>query len=70
METRARLAHDHHQAAAQCDQESAWYRGQRDTLVRELRADDPGRWTYRELADHVGCSPELIARIIKTTEPL
>ncbi len=34
-------------------------------LIRELRSDDPAKWTYVALAKAVGCSPELIAAIIK-----
>lgn len=41
------------------------HREQRDQLVRALRRDDPARWSYSALARAVGCSPELIAVIIK-----
>ena len=35
--------------------------------MRQLRSDDPQRWTYPALAAAVGCSPELIAHIVKTS---
>lgn len=41
------------------------HREQRDQLVRSLRRDDPKRWSYTALAKAVGCSPELIAAIVK-----
>lgn len=40
-------------------------RDQRDDLVRALRRSDPERWSYSTLAKAVGCSPELIAVIVK-----
>ena len=46
--------------------EAARHRELRDRLIRTLRADDPRRWTYPALAAAVGCSPELIAHIVKT----
>jgi len=39
---------------------------QRDQLVRQLRREDPEQWTYVALAQAVGCSPELIAVIVKS----
>lgn len=41
------------------------HRTQRDRLIRQLREEDPDRWTYPALAAAVGCSPELVAAIIK-----
>jgi len=35
---------------------------QRDALVRDLYAT--GEWSYRSLALAVGCTPEVIAKII------
>ena len=46
--------------------EAARHREQRDALVRQLRRDDPQRWSYSALARAVGCSPELIAHIVKS----
>lgn len=40
-------------------------RQQRDELIRRVRAEDPRYWTYTRLAGAVGCSPELIAYIVK-----
>ena len=37
----------------------------RDDLVRQLRRTDPQSWSYGQLAKAVGCSPELIALIVK-----
>ncbi|QLQ17111.1 MAG: hypothetical protein HZY73_01005 [Micropruina sp.] len=54
----------HHQAQDALEV-AARYRDQRDDLVRRLRAEDPQRWSYSALAKAVGCSPELIAVILK-----
>lgn len=62
---RAQQAREHHQQAAELGEQADRHREQRDQLVRRLRADDPKRWTYPALAAAVGCSPELIAYIIK-----
>lgn len=62
---RAQQAREHHRKAASDDRSAAQNRGQRDRLVRALRAEDPRRWTYSALAAAVGCSPELIAHIVK-----
>jgi hypothetical protein len=58
-------ARQHGQAAAELDGQAAAHRAQRDHLVRTLRAEDPVKWTYRALARDVGCSPELIAKIVQ-----
>lgn len=63
---RAQQAREHHREAAGLTEQAARHREQRDRLVRLLRADDPERWTYPALAAAVGCSPELIAHIIRT----
>jgi AraC-like DNA-binding protein len=54
-------AHGHDEAARQ-------RRDVRDLLVRELRAEDPKKWTMSALAAEVGCSKELIAYILKTED--
>lgn len=41
------------------------HRVQRDRLVRQLRAENPQQWTYSALGAAVGCSPELVAVIVK-----
>ena len=65
MDIRAALARDYHRAAARMTELANRDRLQRDRLVRELRAEDPAQWTYDALAKAVGCSPELIAFIVK-----
>ena len=40
------------------------HRTQRNDLVRELWAEKRSEWTYASLASAIGCSPELIAKII------
>jgi hypothetical protein len=65
MDVRAAMARVHHHAAAQQGELADRERAQRDRLVRELRREDPDTWTYTALAKAVGCSPELIAYIIR-----
>lgn len=36
----------------------------RNQIVKTLRTEDPKKWTYGALADAVGCSEELIRKII------
>jgi hypothetical protein len=64
-DARAAQAREAHRLAGEADRLAAQHRMQRDRLVRQLRADDPGRWSYSALAAAVGCSPELIAAILK-----
>jgi AraC-like DNA-binding protein len=66
MDIRAQQAREHHREAGGSEKQAARHRGQRDHLVRQLRAEDPRQWTYPALAAAVGCSPELIAHIIRT----
>lgn len=66
MDIRAQQAREHHRESTGFTEQAARHREQRDRLVRQLRADDPARWTYPALAAAVGCSPELIAHIIRT----
>jgi hypothetical protein len=66
MDIRAQQAREHHRESLGLSEQSAQHRQQRDQLVRQLRADDPGTWSYTALAKAVGCSPELIAYIIKS----
>lgn len=54
-----------HQQSLQSVEEAGHLRDQRDALIRRLRADDPATWTNVELAKAVGCSPELIFRILQ-----
>jgi len=64
-DARAQQAREHHRAQTADEDSARRHREQRDRLVKQLRADDPDRWTYPALAKAVGCSPELIAAIIK-----
>jgi hypothetical protein len=65
---RAAAARDYHLRAGESDSQADRSRLQRDRLVRQLRAEDPKHWTYRRLSIAVGCSPELIAHIVRTEE--
>jgi hypothetical protein len=66
MDVRAAQAREHHRQAGSHDGVAARHRAQRDQLVRALRREDPTP-SYRMLAATVGCSPQLIAHIIRTT---
>ncbi|OLF16390.1 hypothetical protein [Actinophytocola xanthii] len=62
---RAQQAREHHERASAAAALAERHREQRNRLVRALRDADPRRWTYPALAKAVGCSPELIAAIVK-----
>lgn len=62
---RAQQAREHHRASAEAVRIAEHHRQLRNKLIRDLRDSDPHRWTYPNLAKAVGCSPELIAAIIK-----
>lgn len=62
---RAQQAREHHRLADEANAQAKQHQRQRNRLVRQLRADDPDVWTYPALAKAVGCSPELIAAIVK-----
>jgi AraC-like DNA-binding protein len=64
-DARAQQAREHHRAQLAQEESARRHRDQRDRLVKQLRREDPVRWTYPALAGAVGCSPELIAAIIK-----
>lgn len=64
-DARAVQAREAHRLAGEAERLAARHRAQRDRLVRQLRAEDPARWSYTALAAAVGCSPELIAAIVK-----
>lgn len=63
-DARAQQAREHHQAVARTNAEADVHRQKRDQLVRQLRAEDPARWSYGQLADAVGCSKALIRGIL------
>lgn len=62
---RAALAREAHRLALEADSQAARHREQRNRLVRQLRAEDPARWTYVAIARAVGVSPEMAAAIVK-----
>lgn len=64
-DARASQARQHHRSAAVSEKEAAAHRAARDRLICQLRAEDPARWTYAALAAAVGCSPELVAHVVK-----
>ncbi len=61
----AAQAREEHRAAAEDERAAARHREQRDRLIRGLRDEDPRRWTHVALARAVGCSPELIAHVLR-----
>jgi len=63
---RAAAARKAHLEAGRADRAAAAARAERDRLVRQLRADDPDRWSLGALAKAVGCSRALIVRILET----
>lgn len=69
MDIRAQQAREHHQMAATSEAEAGRHRALRDRLIRDLRNEDRKHWTHKRLADHIGCSEELIAHIVRTTPP-
>ena len=67
MDARAAAAREAHEASLAAAADGARHRARRDQLIRQLRRDDPS-WTYERLANVVGCSPELIAVIIRNAD--
>jgi len=68
VDARAQQAREHHEAAARYGNEADQHRRQRDSLVRRLRAENPERWSYNQLAGAVGCSKTLIRQILEHEE--
>jgi hypothetical protein len=68
-DVRATRARELHQLAGTVTSQAATLREQRDQLVRQLRREDRDVWTYDRLAREVGCSAELIARIVARPDP-
>ncbi|AII28181.1 hypothetical protein VC74_gp89 [Mycobacterium phage Sparky] len=66
MDARAQQAREHHRKAGDASRVAEQHRAQRDELIRSLWATERDRWTYAKLAKAVGCSPELIAKIISS----
>jgi hypothetical protein len=65
MDPRAALARDNHRLAREREGQASQHRDIRDRIVRQLRAEDPEKWTYPALARAVQCSEQLIAYILK-----
>ncbi len=55
-------AREHHRKAQMHMRRRAQRIDQRDEIVRELYAG--GGWSYATLAKEIGCTPEVIAKII------
>lgn len=62
MDARAAQARKLHREARERQQGAESLRQQRDRIIRDLRAEG---WTYKRLAGAVGCSPELVAKILR-----
>lgn len=54
-----------HRASISDSVRAAERRAQRDELIVQLRTEDPSTWTYARLGAELGCSPELIALIMR-----
>lgn len=65
---RAQQAREHHREAQKLLNAAARRRAQRDSLIRKLRSEDPAFYTHVRLAKIVGCSPELIAHVLRNTQ--
>lgn len=63
MDPKAQSAREHHRAALEHGRIARQHRQQRDDLVRSLYG--AGGWSYATLARAVGCTPDLIAKIVK-----
>lgn len=61
----AALARNAHRKSLERESEAAQHRSLRDGYIRSLRKADPDRWSYGRIAREVGCSPQLVAYIIK-----
>lgn len=64
MDAKTQQAREHHRLAKDNTDIAGRHRIQRDHLIRELWTASRAEWTYAKLAKAVGCSPELIAKII------
>lgn len=62
---RAQQAREAHRLAGLAAREAERHRGTRNRLVRALRQEDPGQWTYPALAAAVGISVEMVAAIVQ-----
>lgn len=62
------MARDRHRQANEADEVAARHRAVRDQLILQLRREDPRRWSYGAIAGAVGCSRELVAKIVRQAE--
>lgn len=62
MESLVQQAREAHRVSQEHSRLSAHHRERRDHAVRRLYAT--GAWSYAKLAHQIGCSPELIAKIV------
>lgn len=58
----AQQAREHHRLAGTAEADADQHREQRDAAIRRLRLNG---WTYTSIAAAVGCSSELVAKIVK-----
>lgn len=68
-DVRAARARELHRQAAEAEQHAARLRAERDSIIRQLRAEDSKRWSYGALSKVIGCSRELIAQVSKRHGP-
>jgi hypothetical protein len=67
MDVRLALARQHHRHALNLDYQAQRAREQRNRLIRQVRAEDPVRWSYAVLASATGLSRPMIAVIITSS---
>lgn len=65
-DVRVAAAREHHRAAAAAREDERRHLGERNRLIRQLYAE--GGWSYGRLASAVGCTPDLVAKIINPQE--
>lgn len=63
MDPRVQAAKEHHQKAQKATRSAATHLMQRNEMVRRVYAD--GEWSYGTLAKAIGCTPEVIAKIVR-----
>lgn len=64
-DARAAQAREAHRLSREAVGQAERHREQRNRLIRQLRAEDPDRWSYGAIAKAVGISPEMAAAIVK-----
>lgn len=62
---RAQRAREFHRRLQDTEAQAGVLRAQRNRLIRELRAEDPERWTQTALAAAVGCTKETVAAVLQ-----